>query len=399
MRRHRSALLMLVSLLFGGFGVNAADTIKVLVVYPQLAPSKVYMVTDGELARGLTIPFAALANHVHLRKRSEELGAQVDATLQGFDRYDLVHQALAKRLSQRSAGFDVTQSRDFWKYIADEDDIKPAAGADGFGYVVLIEDKFSGLSILNIASKTDDLAPYMTLGYRVFETKKRSQISKGTVSANGLTKKPWKEAISDKEFITRGYAAIADNLANQIVGNLFRSDTLHAMAASAGRGGEVPQVSTILKKNEKRFDYAFTPAKNWKRTKMTVKYANLLEPKNDLRYSLGLRFDIDLLVPELGQSVSTIEEYIPIYLTRLEESGIDSATFAEFTDIKAPPDYRVYSFVPNQDRGRQIVLFRKVADDLLEIVLVVVTKDFDTIYPAHRADIEKMIADARLTVR
>jgi hypothetical protein len=355
------------------------------------------MMTDGELTRGLIIPFAAIANNVHLKKRSEELGAQLDATLQGYDRYEALHQALAKRFGQRSAGFELTQSRDFDKYVA-KNGIGPAAATEGFGYVLVIEDKFSGMSILNVASKTDDLAPYTTIGYQVFETKKRSRISKGAASANGLQKMPFKEAIADKEFFTSAYPTLADNLANQIVGTLFRTDVLHAMAASAGRGDEVPQVSTVLKKNEKRFEYELTPAKNWKRTKMTVKYANLLEPKSDLRFAMGLRFDVDLLVPELGQAVTSIDEYIPIYLTRLADSGIDVSSFNEFTDIKVPAEYRVYSFLPNNDGGRQIVLLRKVGDDLLELILIVFTKDFQTLYPAHRADIEQMIADAKLKV-
>jgi len=399
MLRRCNVLLFVVSLLVCSFTVHAADSaIKILVVFPQqLEPSKVYMMTDGELTRGLTIPFAAIANNAHIKKRSEELGAQLDATLEGYDRYDVVHQALAKRFSQRSVAFELTQSREFDKYVSSKG-ITASAGADDFSYVVAIEDKFSGMSILNVATKTDDLAPYTTLGYQVFETKKRSRISKGAVSANGLQKKPFKEAIGDKAFFTNAYPTLADNIANQIVGTLFRTDVLHAMAASAGRGDEVPQVSSVLKKNEKRFDYEFTPAKNWKRTKMNVKYANLLEPKSDLRYSMGLRFDVDLLVPELGQDVTSIDEYVPIYLTRLEDSGVDTSTFTEFTEINARPEYRVYSFLPNNDGGRQIVLLRKVGDDLLEMILVVFSKDFETLYPAHRADIEQMIADAKLKV-
>lgn len=96
--------------------------------------------------------------------------------------------------------------------------------------------------------------------------------------------------------------------------------------AGGVRGSRRRRAASVhgLKKNERRFDYEFKPAKNWKRTKMNTKYANLLEPKSDLRYAMGLRFDVDLLVPELGQAVASLDEYIPIYLTRLEDSGIDS---------------------------------------------------------------------------
>ncbi len=54
-----------------------------------------------------------------------------------------------------------------------------------------------------------------------------------------------------------------------------------------------------MKRFEKRFDYRLEPAVGWKRTRMNTKYVSLLEPRSDLRLSLGLRFEVDLLIPEL----------------------------------------------------------------------------------------------------
>jgi len=393
------SILALFALVCGTANAAANGDVKILVVFPgQLAPSKVYMVTDGQLARGLLIPFAAIANNASLKKRSEELGGQLDATLAGYDRYDAIYQALVTRFQQRSSMFLLTKAQDSSKYVS-EKGVTAAADADGFSYVIVIDDKFSGLSMLNaLATKTDDVAPLTTIGFQVYEAKKRSRLSKGNATSNGLTKKPFREAVIDKPFFTDAYPRVADNIANFLVGTLFQSDVLHAMAASVGRGAEVPQVSAILKKNEKRFSYDLKPVETWKRTKMTSKYANVLEPKSDLRFTMGLRFDIDLLIPEFGQQVSSVEEYLPAYLGRLAEAGVDVTTFQEFGDITAPADYRIFSLLPNNDGGRQIVLMRILNKDMIEVVTVLVLKDFDTLYPQHREAIEKMIAGAKLSV-
>jgi hypothetical protein len=356
------------------------------------------MVTDGEAARGLTIPFAAIANSIALKKRSDELGAQLDAALQGYDRYETLYQALVNRFKKRSPGFALTESRAPSQFLADKS-IKATAADQGYDYVITIEDKFSGLSMLHVvATKTDDLAPLTTLGFQVYDARKRSRIAKGVISANGLKKLPYTQAVHDRDLFVTAYGEIADSLANQVVGTLFRTDQLHAMAESAGRGNEVPQVSAVLKRFEKRFDYRFQPAPEWKRTRMTSKYINVLEPKSDLRFSLGLRFEVDLLIAELGQDVTTLDEYVSVYLTRLSDGGIGTATFAEFPDIQAPPGYRAYSFNLGENGGRQIVLLRLLNADMVEMVSVVCLKDFDRLYSGQRAAIERMIADAKLDV-
>jgi hypothetical protein len=377
---------------------QAADAVKVLVVFPaKQEASKVYLVTDGQVARAFVIPFAAIANNAHIRKRSEEFGQQLDATLGGYDRYDEIFKALIRRFEGRSAMFSLTQTRDAAQYGGEQG--IAAAGAQGYGYVIAIDDKFSGLSMLNaVATRTDDVAPQTTLAYQVYETKQQSRLAKGNASANGMTKKPFREAVADREFFVNEYPRIADAIANQIVGALFRTDVLHTMAKSAGRGAEVPQLSAVLKKHEKRFTYALKPADNWRQTKMNTKYASVLEPKSDLRFALGLRFDVDLLVAEFGQEVSTVEDYITAMLGRLEESGIDTTTFEEFKDISIPSSYQAYSFQSNKEGGRTIVLLRILNKDMIEVINVVVLKDFDTLYAQHRPTIEKMIADAKLTV-
>jgi hypothetical protein len=377
-------------------GAVGNDDVDILVVFPEkLAPSKVHMVTDGEATRGLLVPFGAIVNNINLRKRSEELGAELDTTLQGYDRYSTLFQALVARFKQRSAAFALTESRQPSQYLLDKG-IAPAAGAQGYDYVIEIDDKFSGLSMLNIlATRTDDVAPVTMLAYQVYDVRKKERINKGLISANGLQKRPYREAVQDRELFVNTYGAIADNLANQLVGTLFRTDKLHAMAASVGRGNEVPEVSAVLKRFEKRFDYRFEVAKDWKRTPMNSKYVSVLEPRSDLRLTLGIRFEVDLLLPEFGQDVKTLDEYLSIWLGRVADMGLDTSTFVEFKDITVPDSYRAY-IMNLAGTGRQIVLLRLLNEDMIELVSVVFLKDFDTLYSPNRTRIEQMIAAARL---
>jgi hypothetical protein len=74
------------------------------------------------------------------------------------------------------------------------------------------------------------------------------------------------------------------------------------------------------------------------------------------------------------------------------------ATFTEFKDISAPAGYRAFTFEQNKEGGRQVALMRLLNDDMIEVVWFVILKDFDTLYPKHRAEIEQMIASAKLKV-
>jgi hypothetical protein len=377
---------------------DGAAEVKVLLVFPQTpTPSKVYFATDGEFTRGLLIPFAAIANSANLRRRSDTLGAQLDATLAGYDRYAVLGDALRRSFGQRSPMFTVEATTDAARFLPGEK-LGTAAAQAGFRYVITIEEVFSGLSMLNLmATRSDDVAPMATIRYRVYETGGRKQVLKGVAAQNGMTKRHIDQAPGDRALFVDAYPQMAQGIATQLVGNLFRTDTLHAMAASIGRGGEVPKVSTVLKQNEDRFAYAFKPADGWKHTKMNTRYAHVLEPRTDLRYRMGMRFEVDLLVPEFGQPVDNLDDYLPPMLERLGDAGVDVATFAPFDGIEAP-GYRVYSHAVGDKGGRNLLMMRMLDTDMLELVTVVVTEDFDALYPQHRAVIEQNLATTRLKV-
>jgi hypothetical protein len=382
---------------------NAARAVSdsdadILIVFPEkLAPSKVWLVTEGEMARGLFVPFGNIANSITLTKRSEEFGAQLDATLDGFDRYAVLYAALQRRFKQRSSAFVTTESRAFPTYVTRKG-VTSAAGKEGYDFVIEIQEVFSGLSMLNTyATKTDDVAPLAHLSYVVYDARKRVEIDRIQIVANGLEKRPLKEAVNDKALFVQAYERIAGQLADQLIGTLFSRDKLHAMAASVGRGDDVPQVKAVIKRYAKHFHYRFKVPPEWRSMRMDSGLGHVLVPKSELRYSLGMRFEIELLIPELGQDVDTLDEYLTIWQTRLAEKGADMSTLTEFNDIKVSEDYRKFA-ADTPGVGRQIFLFRQVREDMLEIVTIVVAKDFDTVYPKNRGSIQRMISDAKLAL-
>ncbi len=54
--------------------------------------------------------------------------------------------------------------------------------------------------------------------------------------------------------------------------------------------------------------------KSWKRTKMNIKYANVLELKSDRGTRWACASRSTLLISEFGQDVGTLDEYVAIYL-------------------------------------------------------------------------------------
>jgi len=75
----------------------------------------------------------------------------------------------------------------------------------------------------------------------------------------------------------------------------------------------------------------------------------------------------------------------------------DPDPLAPFEDIDAP-GYEKYSY-DVAGGGRVVTLFRMLDERRVEVLRVVILKDFDSLYPAHRADVERMIHSHRIELR
>jgi hypothetical protein len=238
----------------------------------------------------------------------------------------------------------------------------------------------------------------MSAKYRMFRVRESSGVMlSGDVTANGIEKRYYKEAVRDRAFFTDAWPNVSLSLARFLVGHLYRTDKLHYMAESVGRGDEIPAIEKVLASYAKKFKFDLDPVQGWRETKIGTPYARVLEPVGPERNIYGLRFDVDLLVPEFGQDVHSVEEYLQVCTRNLAKHPEFGAVH-KFDDITAP-GFESYVVDRTTAGGRDVLLFRKLDEDLMELVTLVFLKDFDTLYPQQRKRMESMIGSGGVKLR
>jgi hypothetical protein len=106
---------------------------------------------------------------------------------------------------------------------------------------------------------------------------------------------------------------------------------------------------------------------------------------------------VDLLLPELGQDVHSVADYLPVVARNLAEHP-EFSPLKKFDDISAP-GFESYAVDRTTAGGRDVLLFRKLDDDMMEVVTLVFLKDFDTLYPTQRKRMERMIGSGGIELR
>jgi hypothetical protein len=178
----------------------------------------------------------------------------------------------------------------------------------------------------------------------------------------------------------------------------MRTDNLHRMAASVGRGDAVPALSALLKRHESRVHITTVPPKSWVNARTGTRYVAIVQPKSELRFKLGVTTSVDLLVPEFGQDVDTIEEYQQAVFTRLSEVGFDPATAQERADF-SKEGYSALSVTNPTTGGGQLILFRKIDDLYVAVVIIVATEHFEQMLVAHKSVLQEAVDGVRIEIR
>ncbi|MEJ0085559.1 MAG: hypothetical protein WDO72_07750 [Pseudomonadota bacterium] len=377
--------------------------VRVLAILPtEDEPLRIALVTDGEYARQVLVGglIMALINGAVQKSRNAPLEAQLHETLAGFERTPALADAIGKSFTKRSKVFDVTTTTDRARYVdaRKTDKLTPAAAADGFDYVLVMDSEFVGLWMAGVYTTTDELTPAQTIRYRMFRVREPSGVVlRNLVTGYGLGREHYKQAVLDRDFYTRHWPQVCASIADFITGDLNRNDKLHFMAASVGRGDEAPAIGTLLKKYEKTFRWDLTPAHGWRETTLDTKYARVLEPNDSSNKVIGVRFEVDLLAPELGQDRSSLEEYVPIAAQRRAEMYPDLSPLEKFDGITAHGFDKYLQRGPNG--AGYVLLFRKLDELHMQVVNVVFLRDFDKLFPPNRRKIELMIATGKIPLR
>jgi hypothetical protein len=402
----RLQIRLICGLLLALPGIGLAQTagsgerpVRILAIVPALEPElRVALITRADVIFRSTMPglIPMLISAGIQERRNAPLDARLHTTLAGFDLTQDFFKTLARSFWARSPLFEMTGSTDGARYLQG-DELTSAVARDGYDYAIVFEPRLVGLTMATSPHESLDMSPAMSLKYRVLRPGSHRALSRNTATAYGLVKLPYQSAVASREFFTNAWPEMSLTLAHQITGKLYRHDVLHEMAASVGRGDEMPAVGTLLKRYERSFEWRLRPIRGWRDTKFDVNYVRVLEPKSDERLVIGLRLEVDLMLPEFGLAGGSLREYIQVFDERRRDELPDAEPLVAFEGIDAP-GYEKYSY-DVADGGRIITLFRKLDDQRVEIVRAIFLKDFAGIYARHRQNVEQMIATHQVLLR
>jgi hypothetical protein len=373
-----------------------ADAVRVQVVLRDTHKElNVYHYSKGSKAGEFWVPFFMWGNLVKHEARDGKLTAAVGDYAHG----DTLAAAFAKVLPAKYPVFAVATVIEGADAAADSQLVQAAQGG-GFHYVLLVDEEFSGISGGTYTSDNDQVSVAERVRFEVFDVASGKRLHKSQAVAFGLARTGLAAAVTDGAFYRTHYPAVAEATAAFVVGDLLRTDKLHEMAAAHGHGEQVPALAKVLAKYDDPVVIKPKPPKGWQVATLGTPYALGVEPKSEARYKLGLRFDVDLLVPEFGQDVATIDEYLTSVALRLTDAGYDAGRLEPLAPgvLVFPPDYVAYR-VPRMDgTGGQLMGFKLLEKPYVAVLTVVATEDLDGHVQRHRADIEQAFADVRIAI-
>lgn len=355
---------------------------------------QVDFVTKGAVARGLFLPFGGVGNAIAFDARSKEYSA----TIGPFDRRPTLVAAIEKAFEGKYPVFDIIDDGATYDSDKDEQALIQKAKSQGVGYVLLVDEQFAGISAGGMASPTHDVSVAMTIRYDLYETAKGNRLLRERIGGNSLIRIPLEQALTDRGFLETQMPAVHEVLGKGIVGGLMRTDHLHRMAASVGQGDTVPALSALLKRHESRVHIATVPPQSWRSPKSGTRYFAVVEPRSELRFKLGVSATVDLLVAEFGQDVDTIEAYQQVVFTRLSEIGFDPASVQERSDF-SKPGYTALSVTNPATGGGQLILFRKIDDLHVSMVIIVATENFEQMLATHKAVLQEAVDGVRIEIK
>jgi hypothetical protein len=380
----------------------AADDAAVAVVRVQVVVRdthkelNVYHYSKGAKAGEVLVPFFLWGNYARNEAREGELTAAVGDYAHG----EVLGAAVAKVLPAKYPVFAVQVVGEGASHWSQAELVRNAREAD-MHYVLLVDEEFSGVSSAQATSGNDQVSVAEGVRFLLLDVATGKQLHHSKMSAFSFARSGLEAALASGDFYRTHYPVVAEVIAGGIVGELLRTDHLHAMAAAHGRGEAVPALAAVLARYDDPVVIKPKAPTGWQVARLGTPYAKVVEPKSEDRFRFGLRFDVDLLVPEFGQDVDTVEGYIAGAMsTRLDEAGLDAAAMAPLTAdvLTAPAGYTGYVVRRKEGTGGQVMLIRMLDKPYVAMLTVVATEDLDGHVARHRSDIEAAFAQARIEI-
>lgn len=366
--------------------------VKILVATRNTAGDlQVYYMTKGGMARGMLLPFGSLGNAIAMDARNRDYTKAIGP----LDRRATLVDAVRKAFADRSPVFEVVDDAATFSNDDERKALVARAKGQGIRYLLTLEDQFTGISSGTVTAENHDVGVAGVVRFALYDTAKDDRLAKERVAGNSLDRIPLESALTDRAFLEKELPVVHAAIAKSVVGGLVRTDVLHRMAESAGQGDAVPAIGALLKRYEKPVSIVIAPPSGWRTVSIGTKYGMVVEPRDSRRFKTGARADVDILLPELGQGVKTLEEYEQIIFARLSDNGFDASTVKERSDFHKE-GYDAFSIVNPATGGGELILFRKLDDTYVAMLTVIATENFEGYLETYKVEYQYALDNTQI---
>lgn len=335
-----------------------------------------------------------LINNSVNKKAVEKDSAEFQRTIGAYDRRTVLERKFAAMIGNFSPWFTLVAPKPDRRkeYLHDGKPNFSAIEKDGWRYVLVIKDKFTGMA----TSQAGSVSAYSDVDYAVYDVAKEKKLGKGEAVRIWPTQHDYASAMRNRKIFVSEYPQLANMVATGVLGQLLKDDVFYRIGQKENLGDKVPAVAKILADYEKRFNYDFDLPRGWKKQKYNAKYRLDMGPKKDWS-TVGDGFSVDLLLEAFGSKTKTLSEYKTIFLGRVANMGYPVETVHAFRGLKIDPSWNVFAMERPDRRGPEIVAMKKIGDFVF-VHSFVFLSDYETNFAKYKSDIEYLMAHARYTV-
>ena len=371
--------------------------IRILVLVDATKPLSVRYESRGRVIWGnlSTLALVPLLIEVETEKSERSKESQLlQQTVGKFERRMVLEAGIAAMFKASTPYFEAVIPQDSSLYGVGKAIDFNKAQADGYPYVLAVNEEFAGLAS---AWAWSTLSAGSYVQFSLTDTATRKELAKGQLNAFAMRKQEFDPATKDRTLFLEDYAAAITQECIRIYGELYKQGQLHAMAEAHGLGKEVPDTAALLAKYEKLFNYEFALPKGWHQVAGPSKYQVFLEPTNADRLKFGVNFQMDLLLEEFNQKVTDLNEYTRITFARMRDLGYAVDTATPFDALTLNPPYTAFLIDRPKGAGKEAVLFRRLDDPYVVVYHIVFLDDFDGFLKKYSPDLQLLINQAKVT--
>lgn len=368
--------------------------VRLLVIVDDTEPLTVDYRTVGNTVRQLVLLGSLLDIGISEARESSH-SKKLRETVGTFNRFDVLKAAVSGAFLQHADIFELEVTNDLTavkgKTRLDFDALK----TPDHHYVLVLNEVFAGMVS---AWKLSTLSASSSIRYELYNVSEKRSMDKGSISGFHPTSHSFDEGVSDKVAFMLEYAVACGNAIGAIYGQLNKEGHLSTMATTVGLGDKIPAIGEILNRYSKTFDYTIATPKNWSVIETGTKYSTALAPKNKDKIQFGMRFDVDLLIEDLGQEGQDLETYVSLFINKLNNRGytLDSTSSH---GLKFSDDAIVLVFNRPQLAGKEILGFNRFGKEYIGIFSVILLKDHETYLAKYRQDIDQTLASLSFRIQ